>query len=210
MFYAGPSGALSSLAFQNLAFDGNAQHNQLGAAHGTGGGVVGDNRNCCAIFIGGMNNGDGLSLTGLTVQNLFSNFQARRGPGARRKSDPASISGDVLISGNTFYDNRKADGNRDHSTVNIFADNACDCSRFALPANAMDLQAIDGRVELHGSASCFNPTLSQPRPFRNLLGKPSSLPPREALAMHVRHRLRLDINVGFFRLRSTLSGAVHF
>jgi hypothetical protein len=161
MFYAGPSGALSNLVFQNLAFDGNAQHNQLGAAHGTGGGAVGDNRNCCAIFIGGMNNGDGVSLTGLTIQNCyFSNF-----PGANvvlvhdRKSDPAStFSSDVLISGNTFYDNRKADGNRDHSTVNVFADNTRVIgNRFALPANATDLQKqLMAACELHGSASCFN------------------------------------------------------
>jgi hypothetical protein len=35
MFFAGPTGTLANLVFQNLAFDGNAQYNQLGAAHGT-------------------------------------------------------------------------------------------------------------------------------------------------------------------------------
>jgi hypothetical protein len=121
MCFAGPTGTLSNLVFQNLAFDGNAQHNQLGAAHGIGAGAVGDNRNCCAILIGSIFDGEGVALTGLTIQNCyFTNF-----PGANvvvvhdRRSGPMStFSSDVLISGNTFYDNRKAAGNRDHSTVN--------------------------------------------------------------------------------------------
>jgi hypothetical protein len=122
---------------------------------------VGDNRNCCAIFIGSMNNGEGVSLTGLAVQNCyFTNF-----PGANvvlvhdRQTDPDStFSSDVLISGNTFYDNRKADGNRDHSTVNIFADNTRVIGNcFALPATATDLQKqLMAACELHGSSSCFN------------------------------------------------------
>jgi hypothetical protein len=64
----------------------------------------------------------------------------------------------VLIAGNSFYDNRKVDGNRDHSTVNIFADNTRVIgNRFALPVTATDLQKqIVSACELHGSASCFN------------------------------------------------------
>src|SRR5262245_58037010 len=161
MFFRGPTGALTNVKFENLAFHGNSQNNPLGTATGVGAGAVGDNRNCCAIFIGSMNNGDGVSVTGLTVQNChFTDY-----PGANvipvhdRQSAPESaFSSDVLIAGNSFYDNRKADGNRDHSTVNIFADHTRVIgNRFALPVTATDLQKqIVSACELHGSASCFN------------------------------------------------------
>ena len=160
MFFAGPTGSLSSVVFENLAFHGNSQHNPLEMACGVGAGSFGDNRNCCAIIIGGFANGEGVSLTGLTVQNCyFTDF-----PGANvvvvhdRQYPGGMFSSDVAILGNTFYDNRKADGNRDHSTVNIFADNTRIIgNRFALPSNATDLQK-QGTIacELHGSASCFN------------------------------------------------------
>ena len=168
MFFTGSANplhllvVLSNVVFENLAFHGNSQHNLLGMACGIGAGSVGDNRNCCAIFIGAMSDGDGVLLTGLTVRNCyFTDF-----PGANvilvhdRRSDPVfgAFSSDVLILGNTFYDNRKADGNRDHSTVNIFADNTRVIgNRFALPSNAPDVQKqFMAACELHGSASCFN------------------------------------------------------
>jgi hypothetical protein len=161
MFFSGSTGTLSDVRFEGLGFDGNAQNNPLGAAQGIGGGASGDNRNCCAIFIGSVLDGQGVELTGLTIENCyFTNF-----PGANvvlvldRRADSASTySSGVLISGNTFYDNRKADGNRDHSTVNIFADNTRVIGNpFALPVTASDLQKqIMSACELHGSASCFN------------------------------------------------------
>jgi hypothetical protein len=160
MFFAGPTGVLSNVVFEKLAFNGNSQHNLLGMACGIGAGSLGDDRNCCAIFISGLQDGEGVWLTGLTVQNCyFTNF-----PGANvivvqdRRLSGSTFSSDVLIFGNTFYDNRKADGNRDHSTVNIFADNTRVIgNNFALPSNATDLQKqIANACELHGSASCFN------------------------------------------------------
>src|SRR5271166_6467222 len=96
----------------------------------------------------------------LRVQNCyFTDF-----PGANvvlvhdRQFPGGTFSSDVAILGNTFYDNRKADGNRDHSTVNIFADNTRIIgNRFALPSSATDLQKqVTVACELHGSTSCFN------------------------------------------------------
>ena len=159
MFFAGPTGMLSNVVFENLAFHGNSQNNLLGAAVGVGGGAFGDNRNCCAICIGSMCNGEGVSLTGLTVQNCyFTDFPGANVILVHDRQTSGTFSNDVLILGNTFYDNRKADGNRDHSTVNIFADNTRIIgNRFALPSSATDWQK-QGTVacELHGSASCFN------------------------------------------------------
>jgi len=161
MFFTGPTGSLSNVVFENLAFHGNSKHNLLEVMPcGVGGGTFGDNRNCCAIFIGSEANGEGVSVSGFTVQNCyFTDF-----PGANvvlvhdRQFSGGTFSSDVLIFGNTFYDNRKADGNRDHSTVNSFADNTRVIgNRFALPADATDLQKlITVACELHGSASCFN------------------------------------------------------
>jgi hypothetical protein len=161
MFFAGPAGgSLSNVVFENLAFHGNSRHNLLGMACGVGGGALGDNRNCCAIWIGGLDYGQGVHLTGLTVRNCyFTDF-----PGANvivvldLRNPGGAFSSDVVITGNTFYDNRKADGNRDHSTMTLFADNIRVIgNRFALPFDATDLQkTIANACELHGSASCFN------------------------------------------------------
>jgi hypothetical protein len=79
MFFAGPTGSLSNIVFDNLAFHGNSRHNPLGMACGIGGGSLGDNRNCCAIWIGGLNYHEGVWLTGFTVQQCyFTDFPGRQ------------------------------------------------------------------------------------------------------------------------------------
>jgi hypothetical protein len=160
MFFFGPTGSRSNIVFQNLAFHGNSKHNPLDVMPcGIGGGSLGDNRNCCAIFIGSWQNGEGVSLTGFTVQNCyFTDFPGANVVLVHDRQSAGVFSSDVSILGNTFYDNRKADGNRDHSTVNVFADNTRVIgNRFALPSDATDFQKlITAACELHGSASCFN------------------------------------------------------
>jgi Pectate lyase superfamily protein len=153
MFFAGPSGRLSDLAFENMAFYGNSAHNEL---------KIGppDGRNVCAIFIGDASGNDkGVALNGLRVHScLFIDWPGTNVIVVHDRRTTGSFSRDFLIDGNTFYDNRKADNNRDHSTVNIFADNTRVVNNlFALPSTATKLQKqVACACELHGSASCFS------------------------------------------------------
>lgn len=152
MFFAGPSGALSGIAFESLAFHGNSLHNRL---------QVGDQRIVAAIHIGGIDDGQGVFLDGLQIHHcLFTDW-----PGAnvvlvhdRRMGGSFPFSRNVLIAGNTFHDNRKDANNRDHSTINIFADNTRVVNNlFSIPWTATKLQKqLACACELHGSASCFN------------------------------------------------------
>ena len=153
MFFAGPTGRLSDLAFENMAFYGNSAQNELTKG-------LPDCRNVCAISIGDTSGNDGgVALQGLRVNNcLFTDWPGSNVILVHDRRSSGSFSRDVLIDGNTFYDNRKADNNRDHSTVNIFADNTRIINNlFALPSTATKLQKqCSCACELHGSASCFN------------------------------------------------------
>ena len=152
MFFAGPSGSLSDLSFESMAFYGNSEQNALNIQPY-------DNRNVCAIWIGSFNNGEGVTVDGFRVRScLFRDWPGANVIVVHDRKSRGTFSRDVLIDSNTFYDNRKADGNRDHSTVNIFADNTRVVNNcFALPVTATTLQKqLTSACELHGSASCFN------------------------------------------------------
>ena len=153
MFFAGPAGRLSNIAFENMAFYGNSAQNQLKLGPP-------DNRNVCAILIGDTSGNDGgVALNGLRVSNcLFTDWPGTNVILVHDRRTNGSFSRDVLIDGNTFYDNRKADNNRDHSTISIFADNTRVVNNlFTLPSAATKLQKqLACACELHGSGSCFN------------------------------------------------------
>ncbi len=178
MFWAGPNGLLEDVMFEHLTFDGNAQGNPLLGTVAPGlppcssapwggitGGDAGDNDNCCAIHAGGVTGTDGPEVVNLTVRHCtFRNF-----PGANvvlvhdRRSSAPTFSREVEVSYNHFFNNRFSpdptrDVNRDHSTVNIFADDVhVDHNSFDNPKSAsVAQQQIMAACELHGSRNSFN------------------------------------------------------